>query len=177
MLRVKDGPASVAFYRDRLGMTLIRAMDLPQYKFSLFFLVSATQAELRAAFDAQTPEQKKESAPLDGTWATFDPTKPNEMTKTLWNHCLELTYNHGTESDPNFKVHDGNGTPQGFGHTGFLVDDIESACTAMEAAGVRMKKRPSDGNMRGIAFAYDPDGYWVELIDRTADFAGVAANL
>ena len=24
-----------------------------------------------------------------------------------------------------------------------------------------------DGNMRGIAFAYDPSGYWIELIDRT----------
>ena len=23
-----------------------------------------------------------------------------------------------------------------------------------------------DGNMRGIAFAYDPSGYWVELVDR-----------
>ena len=33
MLRVKDGPKSVAFYRDHLGMTCIRAMDLPQYKF------------------------------------------------------------------------------------------------------------------------------------------------
>ena len=50
------------------------------------------------------------------------------------------------------------------------------ACEAMEAAGVVMKKKPSDGNMRGIAFAYDPDGYWVELIDRTATFAGVCAN-
>ena len=31
--------------------------------------------------------------------------------------------------------------------------------------------------VRGIAFAYDPDGYWVELIDRSATFAGIAANL
>ena len=145
-------------------------------KFSLFFLVSATAEQLQVAFDAQTDEQKKESAPADGTWATFDPTKPNEMTKTLWNHCLELTWNHGTESDPDFKVHDGNAQPQGFGHTGFLVDEIEKACEAMETAGVQMKKRPSDGNMRGLAFAYDPDGYWVELIDRSASFSGVASN-
>ena len=145
-------------------------------KFSLFFLVSASAEQLQAAFDAQSEEQRRESAPGDGTWATFDPTKPNEMTKTLWNHCLELTWNHGTEGDAEFKVHDGNAQPQGFGHTGFLVDDIEGACEAMEKAGVVMKKRPSDGNMRGIAFAYDPDGYWVELIDRSATFAGVASN-
>eukprot|EP00326_Haptolina_ericina_P027537 CAMPEP_0181192084 /NCGR_PEP_ID=MMETSP1096-20121128/13085_1 /TAXON_ID=156174 ORGANISM="Chrysochromulina ericina, Strain CCMP281" /NCGR_SAMPLE_ID=MMETSP1096 /ASSEMBLY_ACC=CAM_ASM_000453 /LENGTH=99 /DNA_ID=CAMNT_0023281437 /DNA_START=339 /DNA_END=638 /DNA_ORIENTATION=- len=98
------------------------------------------------------------------------------MTKTLWNHCLELTWNHGTESDPEFKVHDGNAQPQGFGHIGFLVDGIDQACEAMEKGGVLMKKRPSDGNMRGLAFAYDPDGYWVELIDRSATFSGVCSN-
>ena len=152
---------------------------------------------LGAAFDAQSAEVKAGCA-ADGTWATFDPSQPNEMSKTLWNHCLELTWNHGTEADPDFKVHDGNGQPQGFGHTGFLVDDLPAACEAMEKAGVLFKKKPSDGNMRGIAFAYEcaaarphaissrllsesracgsPDGYWVELIDRTATFAGICAN-
>lgn len=171
MLRVKDGPKSVAFYRDVLGMTTLRSLDLGS--FSLFFLVSATEDELRAAFDAQ-PEEVRQGA--GGSWEQFDPTKPNEMTKTLWNHCLELTWNHGTESDPAFKVHDGNAQPQGFGHIGFLLDDLEGACAAMEAQGVAFKKRPSEGNMRGLAFAYDPDGYWVELIDRSATFAGVCAN-
>ena len=28
-----------------------------------------------------------------------------------------------------------------------------------------------DGNMRGIAFAYDPSGYWIELVDRTLGLA------
>eukprot|EP00434_Breviolum_minutum_P032746 symbB.v1.2.028959.t1/scaffold3122.1/size63105/3 len=28
-----------------------------------------------------------------------------------------------------------------------------------------------DGNMRGLAFAYDPSGYWIELIDRKASFS------
>jgi len=173
MLRVKDGPKSLAFYRDVLGMTCLRNLNLGS--FSLMFMVTADEAELKAAFDAQTDEVKKGAA-ADGTWATFDPSLPNEMTKTLWNHCLELTWNHGTENDPDFKVHDGNAQPQGFGHIGFLVDGIDAACTAMEGAGVAFKKKPSDGNMRGIAFAYDPDGYWIELIDRTATFSGVCAN-
>jgi lactoylglutathione lyase len=173
MLRVKDGPASRKFYEENLGMTCIRQMDFPQWKFSLIFMVSATEAELEAAFNTQTAEVQAEAG---GSWANFDPTKPNEMTKVLWNVCFELTWNHGTESDPNFKVHDGNGEPQGFGHIGFTMDNLDVACAAMEAKGVQFKKKPSDGNMRGIAFAYDPDGYWVELIDRKATFAGTAAN-
>ena len=29
---------------------------------------------------------------------------------------LELTWNHGTEKDADFKYHNGNDEPQGFGH-------------------------------------------------------------
>ena len=68
------------------------------------------------------------------------------------------------------RYHNGNdqdqGQLRGFGHVGFLVDDLESACAYLEAEGVAFKKRPLDGNMRGVAFAYDPDGYWVEIIQR-----------
>ena len=37
-------------------------------------------------------------------------------------------------------------------------------------------RKEEEGGMRGIAFAYDPDRYWVELIDRQATFAGIAEN-
>jgi len=40
---------------------------------------------------------------------------------------------------------------------------VESACQRMETLGVPFQKRPNDGNMKGIAFVRDPDGYWVEL--------------
>ena len=150
-------------------------------------VVVASYGEALAAGDAAPLDELRASSCLDPRLHEHlatelrrgeraGPSAINEMTKTLWNHCLELTWNHGTESDPDFKVHDGNAQPQGFGHTGFLVDEIEKACEAMETAGVQMKKRPSDGNMRGLAFAYDPDGYWVELIDRSASFSGVASN-
>merc|ERR1712066_1014785 len=140
-------------------------MDFPDWKFSLYFLASVTQEELDAALK------------LDETCGgTLDPTKPNNLTKLLWNCCLELTWNHGTEKDPNFKVHDGNAKPQGFGHIGFLVDDLDAVCAKMEADGVVFKKKPQDGNMRGLAFAYDPNGYWIEMIDRKASFAGICAN-
>lgn len=49
---------------------------------------------------------------------------------------------------------------------GFLTEELEATCAALEAAGVGFKKRPQDGKMRGLAFAVDPDGYWIEIIQR-----------
>lgn len=178
MLRVKNGPLSVEFYSKHLGMTLIRQMDFPQWKFSLYFLVSATEEELRAAFDAQSDEVKAEAG---GSWEAFDPTKPNEMSKTLWNVCLELTYNHGTEFDPDFKVHNGNSEPYGFRSVAFTVNDLTGACDALANTGVTFVERPGkEGTpspaLAGTATARDPDGYWVQLLDCKASFAGVASN-
>jgi lactoylglutathione lyase len=77
-----------------------------------------------------------------------------------------LTHNHGTEDDDAFSYHNGNTEPRGFGHVGFLVDDVKVASQLLEDAGVKFQKRPHEGSMRGIAFALDPDNYWVEIIQR-----------
>ena len=88
----------------------------------------------------------------------------------IFEPIIELTHNHGTENDPGFSYHNGNdqegGQLRGFGHVGFLVDDLEAACLWLEEQGVTFKKKPAEGSMRGLAFAYDPDGYWVELIQK-----------
>lgn len=78
---------------------------------------------------------------------------------------LELTWNHGTEKDDNFKGYSsGNSEPgKGFGHIAISVDDVEEACARFEKLGVKWQKRPTDGKMRHIAFILDPDGYWVEV--------------
>ena len=79
---------------------------------------------------------------------------------------LELTHNHGTESDPDFAgYHHGNSDPRGFGHICITVDDLEAAVAEYDAAGVSFVKRPEEGSMRGLAFIQDPDGYWIEVVE------------
>ncbi|CEL93298.1 unnamed protein product [Vitrella brassicaformis CCMP3155] len=150
MKRVKDPAKSVAFYRDVMGMTLVRVMHAND--FSLYFMASIPKEE---AANVPTDPESPEAA---------------EYMKNLWQPVLELTHNHGTEKDDTFTYHNGNDQPQGYGHIGFLVDDLEAACASLEQQGVPFKKKPQDGKMRGIAFAYDPDKYWVELIQRGATF-------
>ena len=77
---------------------------------------------------------------------------------------LELTHNHGTESQDGPVYHDGNSDPRGFGHICVSVPDVRAACARFEELGVTFQKRLTDGTMKSIAFIKDPDGYWVEII-------------
>jgi len=47
---------------------------------------------------------------------------------------------------------------------------LDKTCEYLESKDVIFKKKPSEGGMRGLAFVYDPDGYWVELIERGVSF-------
>jgi lactoylglutathione lyase len=61
--------------------------------------------------------------------------------KDLFQPVLELTHNHGTETDDNFKHHNGNEEgKKGFGHIGFLVDDVYEACDAIREMGYGFRK-------------------------------------
>ncbi|KAL8428033.1 hypothetical protein Efla_006939 [Eimeria flavescens] len=148
MIRVKDPQKSLAFYRDTLGMTLIATKKHDD--FTLYFLTHL-EAGANAPEDPESPEAM-------------------DFLKKLWQPVLELTHNHGTEQDATFKYHNGNDEPQGFGHTGMLCDDLETACEELEAAGVAFRKKPQEGKMHDIAFVLDPDGYSVELIRRGVTF-------
>jgi len=85
MLRIKDPQVSLAFYTGVMGMRLLRKLDFPEMKFSLYFLHRAADGE-------SAPEDVGE--------------------RTAWTFAqrgiLELTHNWGTESDADFKYHDGN---------------------------------------------------------------------
>ena len=73
---------------------------------------------------------------------------------------LELTYNHGVER---YDL----GTA--YGHVAIEVPDAAAACAAVRAKGgsVTREAGPVKGGSTVIAFVQDPDGYKIELIERT----------
>ncbi|KAI5244056.1 lactoylglutathione lyase-like protein [Aureobasidium subglaciale] len=138
MIRVKDAEKSLKFYQDVMGMTLQRTSEQKEAGFTLYFL----------SYGPKAPEQSANGV---------NPIADREG-------ILELTWNHGSESDPNVKYHNGNDEPQGFGHTCVSVDDLDAACKRFEDMKVSWKKRLTDGRMKNVAFILDPDNYWIEVI-------------
>ena len=122
-------------------MQLVRKSEHPAGKFTNFFMAFPSHEKslpTRAEAEAQ-----KAGVPL------------------ISDHqgILELCWNWGTESDPEFKGYvSGNDEPRGFGHIAISVDDVQAACDRFEEMKVNFKKRPSDGSMKRIAFILDPDG-------------------
>ena len=141
MLRVKNPTISLDFYTRVLGMQLLRKLDFTEMKFSLYFLAKLTETD-------DVPEE--------------------EGPRTAWTFSqrgiLELTHNWGTENDPEFKYHDGNQQPQGFGHICFSVPNLTAAVQWFDENQVSYVKRPEQGSMKHIAFIKDPDGYWIEIV-------------
>ena len=73
---------------------------------------------------------------------------------------IELTYNYGVEK---YK----QGTA--FGHLAVGVPDVAAACEAVRAGGGKVTREagPVKFGTTIIAFVEDPDGYKIELIQRT----------
>lgn len=141
MLRIKNPAVAVSFYEKVFGMTLLRKLDFPEMSFTLYFLAKLAEGE--------TP-------PAD------------EGERTQWTFSqrgvLELTHNWGTEKDSEFKYHDGNAQPQGFGHICFAVPDLNQAVAWFDENKLEYVKRPEQGKMKNVAFVKDPDGYWIEIV-------------
>ena len=149
MIRVKDPKLSLEFYQDILGMHLISTLENEAGKFTLYFLAYLNEHD-RALLESQDASQKR----------TYAFSRPG---------VLELTHNWGTENDKDFSYANGNSNPgRGFGHTAIVVDNIDEACKRFESFGDKVKwvKKLTDGSMKNIAFIADPDGYWVEILNR-----------
>ena len=142
MYRIKDPEASLKFYSEVLGMRLLKRMDMPAMKFTIYFMGYEDKKDI--------PENEDERT----AWATSRRA------------TLELTHNWGTESDPEFSgYHNGNSEPKGFGHIGIMVPDVYKACERFERLGVTFAKKPDGGSMKGLAFIKDPDGYMIEIFN------------
>ena len=73
---------------------------------------------------------------------------------------LELTYNYGVD-----KYDLGTG----FGHLAIGMPDIYAVCERLRAAGAKITREPGPVKFGTtvIAFVEDPDGYKIELIQRS----------
>merc|ERR1712129_133522 len=143
--RVKDPKKTIEFY-EKLGMKNVYERHFET--FSLFFLASNHHLQ------EQPPKDNMSDEAHDYVYSLFNP-------------ILELMHNHGTENGDDFQHYNGNEKERaGFGHVGFLVDDVYIACDAIRSMGYGFRKEPDGGSMKGLAFAYDPDGYSVEIIKR-----------
>ncbi len=142
MLRVKDPLVALDFYTRVMGMRVLRKLDFPEMKFSLYFLHRSAEGD---------------NVPEDA----------GERTAWTFSQCgvLELTHNWGTEDQPDFKYHDGNAQPQGFGHICFSVPNLDVAIAWFDENKVAFVKRPDQGKMKDVAFIKDPDGYWIEIVE------------
>ncbi|WP_421853765.1 lactoylglutathione lyase [Marinomonas sp.] len=141
MLRIADPVRTLDFYTRVMGMTLLKKLDFPDMKFSLYFLTHGED------FSDISHDDSERTAQTFGRPA-----------------MLELTHNWDDTPD-NTQYHNGNSDPRGFGHIGFHVPDLEGACQRFEALGVPFQKKLSDGKMNNIAFIKDPDGYWIEIFN------------
>jgi lactoylglutathione lyase len=82
---------------------------------------------------------------------------------------LELTYNYGVDQ---YEM----GTA--YGHIAISADDIVKVCEQARAKGGNITRAPGPvkGGTTVIAFITDPDGYKVELIERTDNAGGAGLN-
>lgn len=79
---------------------------------------------------------------------------------------LELTHNWGTENDVEFKYHNGNDEPQGYGHICITCKEPEKLCQEIESKYKDLTWAPkfNHGKMKGLAFLKDPDNYSIEIV-------------
>jgi lactoylglutathione lyase len=74
---------------------------------------------------------------------------------------LELTYNHGVSS---YEL------GSAYGHIAISAPDLDATLAQLAALGIEPERPPytvSEGGSR-ICFVRDPDGYRIEIIERTA---------
>lgn len=136
LLRVKDADAHAEWYGKHFGFEVVQRDEFEDHRITYV-----------ATLPAGTP-------------------KPDDIRATS-HVLLGFRADKADEKNDDFQVNSGNKEPhRGFGHVAVLVDDVYKKCDELIAAGVQFQKKPDEGNMKGLAFALDPHGYWIEIIKR-----------
>ena len=136
MLRITDPAKSLAFYA-LFGFSLLEKTSIPEG--------------------------------VDAYYLAFDSDQSTSPGARWTNRQGVLELQHHTQSndlDASTRIESGNTTPKGYGHVCVSVDNVQAACSRLEDLGVPFQKKLRDGRMHFLAFASDPDGYWVEIIAR-----------
>ena len=125
-----------------LGMRLMKKMDFPEMKFSLYFLGYVNESDIPSDEKERTRWCFSQKATLEvGLIFCLDYNLEE---------IFQLTHNWGTEAEPGpSPYHNGNSEPRGFGHIGIMVPDVDKACQRFEEQGVEFVKKPNDGKMKG----------------------------
>ena len=135
-IRVKEPTASIRFYEDNLGMTLLSIQPVEPYGFTLYFLASCD-----------------ESPPLSDLEAV-------ENREWLWQRpypTLELQHRWGDAApDGPYRTHDAQ--PLGFAGLCFTCGDFEAHVAALRAAGLSVVVDQGDARIT------DPDGTRIWLL-------------
>ena len=149
-LRISNPQRSLAFYQDVMGMKFLWHMDAERIGSKFHFLAY--------------------SGPADNSTYSGDLTRgQNDVVRRQG--CLELRWNYGSShpaAEPRLdSYHNGNSEPQGFGHIGFAVDDIEKACDILQEKQVRWTT--TRGGARGSTSVWfeDPDGYRIHVFQKS----------
>lgn len=135
VIRIKDPLKSLHFYKDLLGLSLLKKKEDVDARLTHYQL-----GYLNTVVDKNSVKSRDGTLVLQHHWDA----------ETL----QDLVYQNGN-TDP-FR---------GFGHTCIAVDNLDAACDRLDRLGAIFKKKPSDGRQKDIAFVLDPDNYWIELIN------------
>eukprot|EP01029_Cantina_marsupialis_P009725 TRINITY_DN22540_c0_g1_i1.p1 TRINITY_DN22540_c0_g1~~TRINITY_DN22540_c0_g1_i1.p1 ORF type:complete len:166 (-),score=36.62 TRINITY_DN22540_c0_g1_i1:250-747(-) len=146
MIRIRNPEKALSFYQDQLGMSLICIKRHPEWDFDLYFLTYRTKG-MKIPEDLESDEARIMLSRHKGI-------------------SIELTHNYGNEDSEDYIYTNGSEKNAGFGHFAISVPDLGKTCERLFANGVKFKKTPDSGRMKGFAFVYDPDGYQIELIQR-----------
>ncbi|CAI9785919.1 unnamed protein product [Fraxinus pennsylvanica] len=144
MIRVKDPKVSLDFYSRIMGMSLLKRLDFPELKFTLYFLGYEDTAS--------APED-----PVERTAWTFGQKAALELRQVITmgtQNLMALDILDDKTKEPEILE------LEEFSSRGVKTPRYECLVDT-----TYRDANPSSWKIKDIAFVKDPDGYWIEIFD------------